>query len=343
MKFIKYNSIENLSNKLLFEFKESPLYNPSDIWVVTPKIDGSNFSIYFDENMNMIPAQRSSFISMSSDFFNFQKVFDKYQESFKSMYNIIMNDYPSINEEAIVNISFHGELCGGFYPDMPILPNVKRIQKRVHYSNDTELIIFDIRVWVGENKYYYMSHHHVVKYCNALTIPVVPVLFTGYLDQCMSWSHEHCADPDETWKIFGMPHEVPNNIREGHVIKPLKTIFKGDHRIIFKDKNEKFKENHDRGPKIERKIEYTDALMEVLEDITGYISYNRFCSVISKFGDYSIKNFPQLMNLMVEDIKEELDREGRCENLTHVDKAELHRLLVKYVSAEFVKNKKEWF
>ena len=30
MKFLKYNSIENITNKMLYEFKESPLYNPSD-------------------------------------------------------------------------------------------------------------------------------------------------------------------------------------------------------------------------------------------------------------------------------------------------------------------------
>jgi len=31
MKFTKYNEIENTTNKVLYEFKESPLYNPKDI------------------------------------------------------------------------------------------------------------------------------------------------------------------------------------------------------------------------------------------------------------------------------------------------------------------------
>lgn len=40
MNFVKYNSIENVTNKELFAFKNSALYNPSDLWVVTPKVDG---------------------------------------------------------------------------------------------------------------------------------------------------------------------------------------------------------------------------------------------------------------------------------------------------------------
>ena len=40
MNFVKYNSIETVTNKELFAFKNSALYNPSDLWVITPKIDG---------------------------------------------------------------------------------------------------------------------------------------------------------------------------------------------------------------------------------------------------------------------------------------------------------------
>jgi len=31
MKFIKYNEIENSTNKMIYEFKQSTLYNPTDI------------------------------------------------------------------------------------------------------------------------------------------------------------------------------------------------------------------------------------------------------------------------------------------------------------------------
>ena len=62
MHFIRYNSIENATNKMLYEFKESSLYNPADKWCVTEKIHGSNMAFYADEDGNLVPAKRSSFI-----------------------------------------------------------------------------------------------------------------------------------------------------------------------------------------------------------------------------------------------------------------------------------------
>lgn len=83
--------------------------------------------------------------------------------------------------------------------------------------------------------------------------------------------------------------------------------------------------------------------MKVLGFVDNYINYNRFCSVTSKFGEYTIKDFGNLMNLMVEDVEEELSKTEQWESLTEVDKSELHKILIKSVSREFVNNKKEWF
>lgn len=346
MKFIKYNSIENVTNKIMFEFKQSSLYNPADKWVCTPKIHGANFSILVDEDGNLVPAKRTSIINMETRFFNFQKIFDKYETNLRNLIqdSITYNNTQIIPaDKKIINISIHGELCGGYYPDTPSVPYASKVQSEIHYSNDTELIIFDIRLYVNEFKYYFMDHESVVNLCNKNNIPVVPILYKGYLDDCLKWSNEHNADPDETWKIFGMPHPVEGNIREGHVIKPLKSIFKGEHRIIFKDKNTKFKEGGKSKRKEPVKIDYSNHLLYVLQDIDDYINKNRFNSVVSKFGDYTIKNFGELMNLMVEDIKDELSREGLDVGLTNVDKLELHKILVRKVSASFVANKVEWF
>ncbi len=40
MKFIKYNSIDNVTNKELMRFKESNLYDPSATWYVLEKVHG---------------------------------------------------------------------------------------------------------------------------------------------------------------------------------------------------------------------------------------------------------------------------------------------------------------
>lgn len=344
MKFVRYNSIENVTNKQLYEFKESALYNPADIWVCTEKIHGSNFSITIDGDGNLTTAKRSSYIPLTASFFNFQRVLDKYGKACTSMIFDIFETGTSTGD-GVQGVSIHGELCGGGYQDMPAMPNAKKIQKEIQYSNDTEFVVFDIRVYDSEGQYEYMPHNAVVDICKKYGVPVVPIIFQGRLDECLSWSAEHNADISEAWKLFGMPIELEGNIREGHVIKPLKSMFKGMSRIIFKDKNAKFKENKGSKTKSEHtKAEYSDQLLELLEDIDTLICTTRFTSVVSKYGDYSIRQFGELMNLMVEDIEDELNREDDLfAGLSNVDKAELHKILIKKVSAFFVESKKELF
>lgn len=276
---------------------------------------------------------------MTESFFNFQRVFDKHEIGIKNIINYYLN---SNNE--IVDVSIHGELCGGYYPGVKSIAGAKRVQDRVHYSNDTEIIVFDIRLYNSEGLYEYVPHNEVEYICNKFSVPVVPVLFRGTLSDCLAWSAEHNADQSDIWKIFGLQNEIDGNIREGHVIKPEKTIFKGDHRIIFKDKNAKFKENGGSKIKAEHiQVELSDALMEVLEQVDSYICINRFNSVVSKFGEYTIRNFGELMNLMVEDVEEELCRDGLSDEFTNVDKHELHKILIRKVSSFFVEHKEELF
>ena len=286
---------------------------------------------------------------MTSSFFNFQSIFDRYDYN-KLMNNIL--EFAKIHyPDFLGGISIHGELCGGHYPGAEVVPNAKKVQKEVAYSNNTELIVFDIRLTSTDNDDYYIfiPHYQIIKLCNDCNIPVVPIIFEGTLDECLKWSSEHNADPCEIWKIFGMDHEVENNIREGHVIKPaIKTIFKGQHRMIFKDKNDKFKEN--KGSKEKNavpKITYSDNMIYILDNIDTMICINRFNSVTSKFGEYSIKDFRLLMLFMIEDIYDELNRsidlKELFDTLTNVEKKELNDILNKKIASFMGANKKELF
>ena len=344
MKFIKYNSIDNVTNKELMRFKESNLYDPSATWYVLEKVHGANFSVIADGNGNLIPAKRTSTLDMEdSSFFNFQKIFDKYD--FKTLIMNTMLMATAYNPDYNYGVSIHGELCGGFYPDMPLIPGSKQVQKEIKYSNDTEFIVFDIRIYNKDNEYKFLNHNAVVKACQNLNIPVVPIIFEGTLDECLAWSSEHNADMSEIWKIFGMPHEVPNNIREGHVIKPAMSLFDRDNRIIFKDKNNKFKENG--GPKEPKKkaekIAYSNGMNELFNDISAMICVPRFNNVTSKYGEYSIKNFADIMRLMVEDIFEDLENDANMQALSAVEKSTLKGDTLRRVSAFMGANKKDLF
>lgn len=342
MSFIKYNSIENATNKMILDFLESPLHDANDEWCVMEKVHGSNFSIIGDKNGNLIPAKRTDTLSMTSNFFNFQRVFDKYETGLKELVNDVYKLETTIGEP-VTKVQIFGELCGGDYPNMPQIPNAKKVQKEVSYSNDTEFIVYDIRMFTCDNKYFFVDYDVVVELCNKHNIHVIPIIYRGNFRDCLRWSNEHNEDPSEIWKIFGMPFEAEDNIREGNVLKPVhKTIFKGDHRIIFKDKNEKFKERKST-KKPKEVVQYSDALYNVLGIAESMICVNRFNSVVSKYGDYTIRDFGNLMNEMVRDILDELFREGADSGLSYVDKNELHKLLIKKVSGWMGRSKKELF
>jgi len=206
----------------------------------------------------MIPASRSKMMTMNSNFFDFQKAFDKYTIGLKNIFTELQKDVNHIGKQ----ISIHGELCGGYYPGFKQVG--KRIQREVHYSNNTEFVVFDIRIvddCISEELHTFLNHHHIIEMCNKYMIPVVPILFEGSLQECLEWSSIHNADPSEIWKILGMPNEVDGNIREGHVIKPLNSIFYKKSRVIFKDKNDKFRENSGAKIKLDKiKKEYSDEL-----------------------------------------------------------------------------------
>jgi len=346
MKFIKYNSIENVGSKQFVEFKNSIFYDPNSLWLTLEKVNGSNFSILYDPNKDeLIPAKRTSILDINEkNFYNFQKIFTKYD--FKPLVKEILKDMSLNNPKYNYGVSIHGELCGGFYPDMPLIPGVKQIQKEIKYSNDTEFIVFDIRIYNKDGGYIFISHDKVVEYCKKFNIPVVPIIFQGTLNECLAWSSEHNADMSEIWKIFGMPHEVPNNIREGHVIKPSKCLFnKYGERVIFKDKNDKFKENvgTKESKQKAKKIVHSPVMNELFDEISRMICVPRFNNVTSKYGEYTIKNFSDIMKLMVEDIFEDLEDNPNMALLSAEEKATLKEDTLKKVSAFMGANKKELF
>lgn len=339
IKFIKYNSIDNLYNKELQSFKDSVLYNPLDTWVVTPKIDGSNMTILFDDNGEPYAAKRNAVLDPNEDFFNYQSIMSKYNTVFCALRKEILQDFPEFEGEPVVDISIHGELCGGYFPGMPVLSGAKKVQKSVNYSNKNEFIVFDIRLYINEVKYYYLKHTDVIYYCNE-RLHVVPILYTGSLNDCLTWSSQHNADLDETWKIFGMPTDGgPDNIREGHVIKPNRTIFKGDSRVIFKDKNEKFQDKS-RSKRPKAAVVYSDVLNVLIETIPLYVNENRFNSVTSKIGEYSIRDFARIMTDMSDDILEDIKKTDEMYlDLCSADKEILKKAIVKRVSTYMGANK----
>lgn len=328
---------------MIAEFIESPLYKPDDIWVVTPKIHGANFTIDVNDSGDFIVAKRTDVIQEDESFFNYQRALAKH--NYKQLITSLMNNtYESLDGRSPVRVTLHGELCGGFYPDMPSIPGVSQVMKKnsIYYSNDIEIVLFDAKLYSNDTDYVYLNHHTLIEECNLLRITVAPVLFEGTLRECLNWSSLHNADLDETWMQFNMPQGIPDNIREGHVIKSLRTIFKGDHRMAFKDKNAKHSENgKHRTPKERLEIVYDDEVIAMIEDASEYININKFNSVVSKFGEYTIQNFAEIMRLFVDDIIEEFEVDFN--ELSISNQGIIKKSLIRKVSTWMGNNKVELF
>jgi hypothetical protein len=119
----------------------------------------------------------------------------------------------------------------------------------------------------------------------------------------------------------------------------------GDTRIIFKDKNDKFKENT--GAKIPKekviKPELSINALNFLSIGTQMICKPRFDNVTSKYGEFTIKDFANLMRLMVEDIVSEIEKDDGSQALSSVEWKELRNSFLKSVSGWMGSNKKDLF
>lgn len=331
MKFIKYSSIGNATNKTIEMFKTKHSEVANGKFYITEKIHGANFSVYISKNEVKF-AKRTDFLSDDSNFFSFQKLNDKYNFE-------LIQDSNILKQDDVDYLIIYGELCGGSYPNMPVIPNVSKVQKEIAYSNDIEFVVFDVVIVYKNGNKLVLDYGNVERFCNVYELNYTPILFEGTLDMCLEWSSKHKADESEIYKLFNMP-KLESNIREGHVIKPLfESFFKESRLGIFKDKNEKFKERKNATNSEKPIAEYSIEFNEKLNELDSMICKNRFNNVVSKFGDYTIQNFRDIMTLLYEDIIEEAD----ISNLSEINQNDIKKILLSKVRKFLIDNKQELF
>lgn len=330
MKFIKYSSIENATNKTIENFKTKHPNVANGNFYITEKNHGANFSVYVSF-YEIKFAKRTDFLSDNSNFFSHQKLKDKH--NFK-----LIQDSNILKQEDIDYLIIYGELCGGSYPTMPIIPNVSKVQKEVAYSNDIEFMVFDVVIVYKSGNKLPLDYENMESFCKTYKLNYAQKIFEGSLDECLEWSRIHKADESEIHKLFNMP-KLESNIREGHVIKPMFEPFYKESRIgIFKDKNEKFKEQ--KNTTSEKVINtYSVEFNNKLNELESMICTNRFNNVVSKFGEYTIKDFRNLMILLYEDVVEEAD----ISIFSEIEQHELKRNLLSRVGKFLANNKQELF
>ncbi len=139
------------------------LSEATNIWVVTEKIHGSNFSFvcFPPTELGAQPiihcAKREEFLDENSDsdnasFFGFRKVKMRYQAAAEQAYTTIEEQFA--NKDArnnpaghVVRLTIYGELFGGKFPGLSSPPDVHTaVQEGVYYHPDLQYMAFGVTV-----------------------------------------------------------------------------------------------------------------------------------------------------------------------------------------------------
>ena len=137
------------------------LSSASNVWVVTEKVHGSNFSFvcFPPEDAKSPPtircAKREEFLDDKSDedntsFFGFRKVKNRYQAAAEQAFTTVVKQFASNEATAsgdVVRLTIYGELFGGIFPGLTSPPDViAPVQEGVYYHPDLDYMAFGATV-----------------------------------------------------------------------------------------------------------------------------------------------------------------------------------------------------
>ena len=329
--FHKYPSIENSYNKEFVENIRSHGFD-TEKYCVTEKIHGTNTQIaYYPDEDKFVYGTRERELPHDEKCYNAQEIFDELQASVKVVHEIMRNSgsYPNLT-----SVILFGELYGGAYPhtDVEKDKHAIKVQKGVYYSQHNQWRAFDIAYTVSTDDYlHFVVGHDFFDICEVAYIDTVPLLaITDSLDEALQWRSD-CESVVST--LNDLP-KIEGNIMEGVVIKPWQNDrWFGCHRVILKNKNDKFKERW-REKKIDIQEEVPEIVKQAMSEISEYINENRVNNVISHLGQVSAKDIGKIIAFATEDALEDYKKDYGTLNL--MEKKE-EKLVTRFLGREMAK------
>jgi Rnl2 family RNA ligase len=211
-------------------------------WVVTEKIHGANFCFVLD-GQTIRCASRKHLLERDEDFFHYQVVLARLQETLWRMFRLVQSSYPQMSRASV-----YGELFGGSYPhpDVPPDPAVEPVQTGVWYCPSLEFCAFDLAIEgeaAGLPRTYVDYDQAISFFQTAGLFYAAPLLIGSYQEALAYPLGFRSTIPG----LLGLPPLQEENRAEGVVIKPLKTIMlptnKGSIRPVLKRKIAEFAED----------------------------------------------------------------------------------------------------
>lgn len=304
MSFVKYSSLENHTNsKFISKIFDLIMDKPNLEFVAREKIHGTNFSVVITKD-EIKPAKRTGLIEITEKFFGYDDVMSKYKKSFEEIQYQL-----NCQTDRYKSIQIFGEYAGG------------NIQKEVDYG-EKDLYVFDILTTDSdENVSEYWPDSSVEHFCVKNKLKIAPLIKRGSLEELLKLPVEFesvVKKFDELYEnhpnkaIVGSwtQHEPKENVSEGIVIKPNKTMYLSNgSRVAIKYKTDAFKEKgKGKAPKIPVPLSENDK--ELLLKFSEYVTKPRIKNVVSHIGEITAKDFGKVLGLTMRDIFVEAEREG---------------------------------
>lgn len=279
-------------------------------WLCFEKIHGANGCMIVT-NSDIKFARRRAIIQPNETFYNYEKIVERYTDNFRKFYDNIVS---TCRNTSIVRI--YGELYGGIYPNHPSVDIP--VQQGIYYSPQVEFMVFDVCIEKFDNTFEWLTYKTYSEELDKVSIPYVAPLFEGSFEDAVKFNnHFETTIP----KFHGLP-PIEDNICEGIVIKPSKSILLDGNKIMIKSKNFKFTEKK---PNMSDIFKITP-VPDCIKDLPEYINDNRLDAAISKIGEAIPKNMGKIIKEFTSDILEEYTNDH---NLTKETEKLLGKILCK--------------
>lgn len=308
--------------------------SPDEVWVMSEKIHGANYSIIIYADGSVKSATRTAVIEDNVSFFNHVDVRSRYEDNLKLAFDIIQK----FVDFKIWSIQFIWELFGGEYPGVKNDGSIK-VQKWVFYTNINDYAMVDILVISEDGEIgKYLNYDEFYYIADGLNIPIAPILAYGKLEDLISIDVE-TFESVVPW-LYNMP-SIENNIAEGVVIKPKTNAYLPSwERVIIKKKSDKFKEvsREKKNPRPQQEmVEASPEFNELTTIIEDYLNENRVESAQSKFPQ-GMQYIGDIIGDFSKDVYEQvhLDLESKIFSLSE-DERKLFRKYLGKRSTDYVK------
>jgi Rnl2 family RNA ligase len=266
----------------------------ADRFIVTEKIDGSNFQIIFQKGKETSFGSRNNELHVGANFFDFQNaVLTKCADNIKKLQEYVDGSL------YIDEINLYGELYGA------------GVQRRIQYSSEKHFLPF--YMMVNGVPVSYADAREFMECANVDPFWWVPILELEItLDQALA------IDVESLDTL--VPHEMDGNRRiEGIVIEPLSNVYMIEHeegisRFKLKKKSKNFSDKAGVKYKTQKQHKISPEGEDLFSKWSGMFNDNRLCDVESKVGPIEeMGQMGKYIKLLINDVREDFMNEYKSE------------------------------